>query len=136
MNASGYGSFGYKRSSVLAHRFAWVLSGHSIPAGAHVLHRCDNRLCVNVAHLYLGTNSDNVADMMARGRHRPGAYTPRAHAVGARNGKAKLSEAAVREIRRRYAEGGITHSALAAEYGIAAQGIARIVRGELWTHVS
>lgn len=61
---------------VSAHRVAWVVAHGSIPAAAVVLHECDTPLCVNPAHLRLGTHLDNVRDMVEKGRH---ASTQRTH---------------------------------------------------------
>lgn len=74
---SGYGIvMGYtpqgKRTSTLAHRIAWKLLKGPIPKGQQVLHRCDNPSCINVDHLFLGTQKDNMADMKAKGRARFG----------------------------------------------------------------
>lgn len=72
-NKNGYGVLrthdGY---TLLAHRFAWELVHGEIPAGMLVLHRCDNRQCVNPDHLYLGTHKDNMRDMVARKRQATG----------------------------------------------------------------
>lgn len=60
----------YKNRSWLAHRAAWDEQVGEIPQGAFVLHKCDNRLCVRVEHLYIGDASDNMRDMVDRGRQR------------------------------------------------------------------
>ena len=69
----GYGSFSpYSGKTIKAHR--WSFFWHNPQAvgwvGIHILHTCDNTLCVNPQHLYIGTNADNVRDKMSRGRHR------------------------------------------------------------------
>jgi len=73
-NLQGYGVFGRGNraaGNVLAHRFAWELEHGPIPAGMCVLHRCDRPLCVKTAHLFLGTQQENLADMRAKHRDRP-----------------------------------------------------------------
>lgn len=65
--ANGYGRLAVGRSDVLAHRLAWVLEKGPIPEGLFVLHRCNNRGCVNVAHLYLGRHHENALDAVAAG---------------------------------------------------------------------
>jgi len=69
---TGYGAFslGGERGPIeLAHRAAWILTHGTVPDGMYVLHRCDNRLCQNPAHLFLGTHLDNIRDMVEKGRN-------------------------------------------------------------------
>lgn len=73
LNSAGYGTItvthGGRRSHVGAHRLAYELAFGEIPEGLLVLHTCDVRRCVNPDHLFVGSQADNVADMMAKGRH-------------------------------------------------------------------
>lgn len=64
INNSGY----VHRNNVGVHRLAWIDANGPIPEGMVVMHTCDNRRCVNVAHLALGTQGDNMRDMAAKGR--------------------------------------------------------------------
>ena len=75
----GYGRLGIGRKRIEpAHRVAWTLANGPIPEGLRVLHHCDNPPCVRPDHLFLGTQADNMADMMAKGRAR-NAYRDRTH---------------------------------------------------------
>lgn len=65
-HTGGYGKFWFKGRICTAHRVAWQLFVGEIPAGMHVLHKCDNRKCVNPEHLYVGTAKDNVRDKIER----------------------------------------------------------------------
>ena len=64
----GYGMFSIEGRSIVAHRVSWTMLRGPIPEGMLVLHKCDNRKCVNPNHLFIGTQSDNVCDMLAKGR--------------------------------------------------------------------
>ncbi len=126
---SGYGAFCSGARMEKAHRFVWRLTKGPIPVGvgAHgtcVCHRCDTPLCVNPAHLFLGTNAENVADRNRKGR----TVNPR----GSKHGRAKLTEADAVAILfdSRY------QREIAADYGVHQRQISRIKRGQLWTHVT
>jgi hypothetical protein len=132
---AGYGVMGWRGATTTTHRVAWMLSFGPIPNGLHVLHKCDNRLCVNPHHLFLGTQADNARDMWAKGR---GSNPPRHGKGGIRRGadstSAKLTEAAVRDIRARYASG-TPQAHLAREYGIRQTTISMIVLRHTWKHL-
>lgn len=119
----GYGDFWLNGDMVLAHRAAYELLVGPIPDGMRVLHRCDNPPCVNPEHLWVGTDADNVADMVRKGRNRSvrGEAAPRA----------KLNDAAVRAIRAT-PERAVT---LARRYGVAESTISAVRHRVNWKHV-
>jgi hypothetical protein len=96
IGTTGYGMTTRACKKIKAHRAAWELVHGPIPGALCVLHRCDNRKCVRPDHLFLGTLSDNVADMMAKGRNGD------TRTFGDDNGNTKLSEADVATIRARW----------------------------------
>lgn len=126
----GYGQLSF---GGYAHRFAWIVAYGPIPDGLHVLHSCDNRLCVNPAHLFLGTNLDNIKDKVRKGRQKPGSF-------GEQSNLSTLTEEQVREIRKRhrpYAPGRWGNSKqLAAEFGVTRGCIEGIVQRRNWKHVT
>jgi hypothetical protein len=126
----GYGRFRptSKSSMNMAHRHAWMLTYGPIPEGLLVCHRCDNPACVNPDHLFLGTHAENMTDMASKGRSRD--------SFGEQNPRAKLTENTVREIRARYAAGGITLKQLGAEYSVSDQAVWRLVHRKSWRHLS
>lgn len=138
-----YGIFwnGKKRSDgapvmVKAHRWTYEQFIGSVPDGSNVCHRCDNPPCVNPAHLFIGTQGDNIADMMTKGRHGGWSEVPsERRARGEVNAAAKLTETQVLEIRSRYANGGVSQQALADEYGVHQTIVSAIVRRKVWTHI-
>jgi hypothetical protein len=77
LTRKGYGKFGINVKTYEAHRVAWMIFNGAIN-GMCVCHRCDNPLCVNPNHLFLGTNKDNVLDMVAKGRN-VSAYASKTH---------------------------------------------------------
>ena len=127
----GYTSNGYGRVRVdgcewRVHRLIMQLAGHDIE-GRVVMHTCDNPICFNIEHLRAGTQLENIADMLQKGR---GANPP--HCPGMKCGRRKLTDDDVRDIRARYATGTISQRSLASEYGVTQPNIGRIVREETW----
>lgn len=130
---NGYGVFAVGRKSRRAHRVSWEIANGPIPAGLLACHRCDNRGCVNPAHLFLGTHSDNARDMADKGRWElPG--RPRTIHRGMAHGMARLDDARVRRIRE-FHRIGLTGLEIAAQFGISNSSVSYIVRREQWAHV-
>jgi len=114
-----------------------------IPQGFYVLHKCDNPNCVNPSHLVLGTQKENIGDMVAKGRGnwargnshgthtRPGNYIKN-HPQGERHGCAKLTWKDVVRIRRLYATGVYSQRDLAEEFKISQPHVGNIVREDNW----
>jgi hypothetical protein len=118
----------------LAPRVAWVLTNGEIPAGAWVLHSCDNPACVKPEHLFLGDHRDNMRDMAAKGRHLHGRQVFREKTRGSKHWHAKLDEVDVAEIRRLYAAGANT-TELRDLFRCRQSTIWLIVHRKQWRHV-
>lgn len=125
--AHGYGTLTLEGRTIYAHRLAFRLSGRILRDGQQVRHTCDNPRCINPAHLLAGNHSDNMQDMVRRGRH-PGPPPPTA---GEKNPASRLTEKGVQEIRVRLRDGEVQRI-LAAEYGVSQSQISNIKRGAQW----
>lgn len=121
--AQGYGQMKIKGKPIKTHRFAYENLIGPIN-GLWVLHSCDNKLCINPKHLFLGTPTDNHKDMVAKRRH----------AWGERNGNAILTAAQVQEIRSLYVrrDNRRCQRALADRFGVSEITISRIILKENW----
>jgi hypothetical protein len=119
-STTGYGAMQYHGRVTTAHRAAYEEFVGPIPAGMLVMHRCDNRLCVNPAHLEVGTDKTNAEDKVRKGRQS--------------RAMAKLTKEAVLEIREQYAKGA-QQAWLAKQYGIAQTTVSGIVNRRRWQAV-
>lgn len=125
VNYGGYGQVSIDGRKRLLHRLSWETARGPIPDGLWVLHKCDNRRCVRMSHLFLGTHADNMADCVRKGRQRKGTVIE----------CAKLDDDKVRQIRDLYSRGGISHAKLGLAYGVDAKAIANAVNRRTWKHV-
>lgn len=108
----------------------WEREHGPIPDGMVVCHRCDVKVCCNLAHLFIGTNADNQRDKREKGRAR--------WRMSATNRIKRyiLAPADVVSIRQRHAAGCVSVVALAAEYSVAVVTIRAILKGRLWPKVA
>ena len=124
LDTHGYGQFSVDGKANLAHRVSYELYKGAVTDGLQVLHTCDQPLCVNPDHLFLGTHQDNMDDKVKKGRQ--------SALIGERNPKAVLTEGDVREIRA----SGKSQKDLANEYGVGQTAISRVLLRQSWKHVA
>lgn len=136
LDSSGYGHIAEGRKLRLAHRLSWEIHFGPIPNGLLVCHECDVRSCVNPGHLFLGTNTDNMRDMSAKGRSHAPRKSMQPARQGESNGRAKLNGAQVRELRRLYASGDYTLTQLSVPFGVSFSTVHRAISGRGWRCVS
>lgn len=122
-DVKGYGRFFLRGEVIRAHRVSQEIYAGPIPDGMYVLHRCDNPGCVNPAHLFLGTQTDNMLDMEAKGRGR--------HPRGEGHLSSKLTEVEVRKI----ISDGRSLSVIAKDYDVGKPLVWKIKKRLLWRHL-
>lgn len=115
----GYGVFWFEKKTYRSHRFMLLLNGEIIPKNYVIRHKCRNRNCVNPNHLEIGTQSENIKDMIRDGTQ----------AKGEKHGQSKLTETQIREIRLKFNN---TQRELAKEYGVSQAQIHRIKSNKSW----
>lgn len=119
-----YGNHGYGcLSTELAHRVSYELYKGPIPKSMVILHSCDNRKCVNPNHLFLGTNQDNVRDMVSKGRQAKGKLIP----------QSKLDESQVQQIRALLFKG-VKQEEIARLFNVGQSNISYI-KTKTWKHI-
>ena len=127
----GYGQFHYHKTQY-AHVSSYLFFIGSIPKRRgkkklFVCHSCDNPLCVNPKHLWLGTHQQNMDDMVNKGRQ--------SHSLGEDASQSKLNTRKVLKIRRLYKTGKYSYSQLGKRYNVAISTIQHIVERRNWKHV-
>lgn len=141
----GYGVVRINTEYLRAHRvsFEWAFGPIHDPH-AYVLHHCDNRACVRPSHLFLGTQRDNMRDMVRKGRHgwqvcpeRMGCayHQPASVPRGERHKNARMSDGVIREIRA-LRESGWSQQAIADHFHVGQTTISRVLLRRAWAHVS
>ena len=124
-----YGNIKVNGKMIKSHRLSYEFCHGNIPDGLCVLHKCDNGLCVNPDHLFLGTQHDNVNDCIKKGRV--------ANHKGINNGKSKLIPNDIKDIRLNCIKGhrSFGMSSFARKYNVTPQAVWGIVNNKNWTHL-
>ena len=122
----GYGRIrGEKGKLIRIHRAAYEKNHGEIPAGMVVMHSCDKPACINIRHLKLGTQAENIKDMDIKGR--------RVALIGSQQPMAKVNEEDVRLIKERLKTE--TCAAISRDYQVSEELIRNIKKNRRWTHV-
>jgi len=121
----GYGMITFRGVSSKVHRLVYRIVFGKLEADICVLHKCDNRKCVNPDHLFTGTKKDNSEDCVKKGR------TARGHMIGA----SKLTEDQALEIKTLASIGNLTRKEIAYKFGVSSRTVQAIYSGEWWKYL-
>jgi predicted XRE-type DNA-binding protein len=116
---NGYGQFKCNNQTYRTHRFAWMITQGYIPEGLLICHRCDNRLCCNPNHLFVGTHTDNMQDRAIKNRR---SKLRRTHSI-------KLTDDQIREIRKSK----LKQKDIAKRFDISQGQVSKILNRKRWT---
>jgi len=135
-----YGNMRINNKRKLAHRLSWEIHYGHIPNNKFVLHKCDNPICVNPEHLFLGSWDDNNKDRMNKGRSATGKkhgfyLHPECVPKGEKHFFSKLTNKQIIEIRRKHIPWKYSTYKLAKEYNVTAQTIFCIIKNHTWKHI-
>lgn len=114
-------------NKIAAHRYSYQHYNGDFNKSLHVLHKCDNTYCVNPDHLFLGTHQQNMIDRDSKGRHKP--------LIGTINGRSKLTDDQVTEIRMLYNPKRYPTRKLAKIFNVSQRLIFNIVHRLCWKHI-
>ena len=126
VRSDGYGVISVNGKERTAHRVTWERTYGFIPNGLFVLHRCDNRPCINPEHLFLGTQRDNCHDRKIKGRE--------ADRRGEKNGRVKITVQTA--IRIKILRGVLPQYVIGGILGLTQATVGKIMTGAIWKHVS
>jgi len=119
----GYGTF-MAGKAMSVHRFSYQHHIGPIPEGHDVMHKCDNRACINPAHLTTGTRKQNMEDCKEKGRTSKGEH----------HSRQGLKESTVLEIRRLHRQG-VKSIEIMKMFQLGKSCVSKIVLNQRWTHV-
>jgi len=126
VDKDGYSWFHLNHKMIKGHIFNYVIHFGQVPENMCVCHSCDVRNCVNPKHLFIATHQDNISDRVKKGRtHKH---------IGVLNGRSKLDENLVRQIRNDLITDTILN--VANKYGMGTTTIINIKHGRTWKHVN
>jgi len=127
LSGNGYPQIMVNRKNIKVMKYLWIQKFGEYESGLYLLHSCDDRRCINLEHIRLGTQRENVLDMFARGRAK------RNTARGSKNYQAKLTEEDVAKIRTM---SGMPNIRIAEMYGVTNAQISNIKLRKQWKHVA
>lgn len=131
LDGAGYGLvFAYGKKHRV-HRLHWSIVNGDIPEGMFICHKCDNRKCLNLDHLFLGTHKDNMQDALKKGR----LVIPTCNNQGERHPHVKLTDKKVIQIRKERTAKNSTLLSIAKKYGVSESQIHNIVNRKKWKHI-